>query len=79
VDPIRVDTLPVRTGEFAVLRFRADNPGVWHFHCHLLVHMALGIQAALNVAEADQPFPPESWFTATTASYLGAAPGAPHG
>lgn len=33
--PMRRDVLGVRpTGNF-VIRFRADNPGIWLFHCHL--------------------------------------------
>ncbi|RYO86283.1 hypothetical protein DL766_003318 [Monosporascus sp. MC13-8B] len=29
----------------AVLRFRADNPGVWLFHCHIEWHVASGLIA----------------------------------
>ncbi|KAI8323189.1 hypothetical protein GQ54DRAFT_286729 [Martensiomyces pterosporus] len=41
--PSRRDTVVVAQGEYAVIRFRADNPGIWHFHCHIDLHMALGI------------------------------------
>ncbi|RKP11643.1 hypothetical protein BJ684DRAFT_12654, partial [Piptocephalis cylindrospora] len=26
-------------------RFRADNPGVWVFHCHLEWHLQMGLVA----------------------------------
>ncbi|KAH8079475.1 hypothetical protein JL720_9215 [Aureococcus anophagefferens] len=42
-DPPYVDTFPVDTGFYAVLRFVADNPGMWHFHCHYLIHMVNGL------------------------------------
>jgi len=33
--PMRRDTILVRPNGNAVIRFRADNPGVWLFHCHI--------------------------------------------
>lgn len=33
--PMRRDTVLVRPNGNFVLRFKADNPGVWFFHCHL--------------------------------------------
>ena len=39
IDPLHVDTFPVRTGYYYVLRLRANNPGMWHLHCHLVYHM----------------------------------------
>lgn len=33
--PMRRDTVLVRPGGWVVLRFVADNPGVWLFHCHI--------------------------------------------
>lgn len=30
-----------------VLRFRADNPGVWLFHCHVEWHVASGLVATM--------------------------------
>ena len=32
-NPIRRDTVQVPEGTSATLRFVADNPGVWLFHC----------------------------------------------
>jgi iron transport multicopper oxidase len=33
--PMRRDTVLVRPNGNIVMRFRADNPGVWLFHCHI--------------------------------------------
>ncbi|KAI8320857.1 hypothetical protein GQ54DRAFT_334452 [Martensiomyces pterosporus] len=41
--PMRRDTTIVPPNEYAILRFRADNPGVWLFHCHIDKHMSLGL------------------------------------
>ncbi|KAJ2908238.1 ferroxidase fet3 [Coemansia aciculifera] len=41
--PMRRDTTLVAPGTYAILRFRADNPGVWLFHCHIDLHMELGL------------------------------------
>lgn len=34
---------------YAVLRFRADNPGPWSFHCHIDLHAASGMFMTLTV------------------------------
>ncbi|KAJ2492799.1 ferroxidase fet3 [Coemansia sp. RSA 2050] len=41
--PMRRDTTLVPPGAYAILRFRADNPGVWLLHCHIDLHMELGL------------------------------------
>ncbi|KAJ2706259.1 ferroxidase fet3 [Coemansia sp. IMI 203386] len=41
--PMRRDTILVGPNQFAVLRFVADNPGVWLMHCHIERHMELGL------------------------------------
>jgi len=33
--PMRRDTILVRPDGHIILRFKADNPGVWLFHCHI--------------------------------------------
>lgn len=33
--PVRRDTLSVWPNSYARLRFVADNPGIWLFHCHI--------------------------------------------
>ncbi|KAI9230950.1 MAG: Cupredoxin, partial [Piptocephalis tieghemiana] len=46
-NPIRRDTSTVPGPGHTVLRFRADNPGVWAFHCHLEWHLQMGLVANL--------------------------------
>jgi iron transport multicopper oxidase len=43
--PIKRDTIMVQNGGHAVLRFRADNPGTWLFHCHIEWHVEAGLMA----------------------------------
>jgi FtsP/CotA-like multicopper oxidase with cupredoxin domain len=49
VNPLRKDTVSVPRRGYVVIRFKADNPGIWMMHCHVLFHqgsgMAMGIQA----------------------------------
>ncbi|KAJ2021667.1 ferroxidase fet3, partial [Coemansia sp. S610] len=42
--PVKRDTVVIGGGHYAILRFRADNPGVWLFHCHIDFHIMLGLQ-----------------------------------
>ncbi|KAL7628354.1 hypothetical protein AAE478_002556 [Parahypoxylon ruwenzoriense] len=42
-NPPRRDTVGVEGFGWAVLRFVADNPGVWLFHCHALWHSEAGM------------------------------------
>lgn len=43
--PMRRDTVFVRPNGNMAVRFRADNPGVWLFHCHIEWHMDQGLIA----------------------------------
>jgi iron transport multicopper oxidase len=43
--PVRRDTVMLQDKSYAVIRFRADNPGVWLFHCHIELHMSSGLIA----------------------------------
>ncbi|KAH7024677.1 Cupredoxin [Microdochium trichocladiopsis] len=45
--PVRRDTVVVWGNGEVVLRFRADNPGVWLFHCHIEWHVDSGLIATL--------------------------------
>ncbi|CAI0415627.1 unnamed protein product, partial [Linum tenue] len=64
VDPPLRNTAAVPVGGWAVIRFVADNPGVWLMHCHLDVHITWGLAMAFLVEdgvgklEAIEP-PPE--------------------
>ncbi|KAJ5614643.1 hypothetical protein N7528_008297 [Penicillium herquei] len=43
------DTVQIPSRGYAVLRFRADNPGLWLFHCHVLWHQATGMAMLIDV------------------------------
>ena len=53
------DTVIVPMMGHAVIRWVADNPGVWAFHCHMLVHLASGMAMAIveqpEVLQAQPP------------------------
>ncbi|KAI5863528.1 putative ferroxidase [Durotheca rogersii] len=51
--PMRRDTLVLYPSGNLVLRFRADNPGVWLFHCHIEWHVASGLIATFVEAPLD--------------------------
>ncbi|OJJ34829.1 hypothetical protein ASPWEDRAFT_51086 [Aspergillus wentii DTO 134E9] len=48
------DTVYIPSRGYAVLRFRADNPGVWMFHCHILWHLASGMAMLVDVMRDEQ-------------------------
>ncbi|PKI82514.1 L-ascorbate oxidase [Malassezia vespertilionis] len=56
------DTVLVPTLGHAVIRWKADNPGVWAFHCHMLVHLLSGMAMAIAeqpaLLQAAPPVPP---------------------
>ncbi|KAF2162658.1 multicopper oxidase [Zasmidium cellare ATCC 36951] len=49
VGAMKRDTFYVPRRGYAVLRFRADNPGLWMMHCHVLWHQASGMAMAFDV------------------------------
>jgi FtsP/CotA-like multicopper oxidase with cupredoxin domain len=49
VHPRRKDTVFVPRYGHVVLRFRADNPGIWAFHCHIMWHQATGMAMGFHV------------------------------
>jgi iron transport multicopper oxidase len=57
--PMKRDTVLVRPNGNLVLRFRADNPGVWLFHCHIEWHVVSGLVATFVEAprELQKQFP----------------------
>ncbi|KAJ2158578.1 ferroxidase fet3 [Coemansia sp. RSA 552] len=50
--PMRRDTVVVPPWRYAKLRFRADNPGTWLFHCHMDIHFGMGM--ALTLVEGPE-------------------------
>ncbi|KAI1881194.1 hypothetical protein JX265_000020 [Neoarthrinium moseri] len=46
-NPMRRDTVTVPAQSHVVLRFAADNPGLWALHCHVAWHMEGGMFVSL--------------------------------
>ena len=49
VDPPLKDTIIVPDAGFTVIRFVANNPGFWLFHCHLSWHDRIGMGMLIQV------------------------------
>uniref|UniRef100_A0A2N9IQZ1 Plastocyanin-like domain-containing protein n=1 Tax=Fagus sylvatica TaxID=28930 RepID=A0A2N9IQZ1_FAGSY len=49
VNPQARNTIVVPVGGWAVIRFQANNPGIWLAHCHLDVHLPWGLAMAFEV------------------------------
>ncbi|XP_077213583.1 laccase-12-like [Tasmannia lanceolata] len=49
IDPPMRNTVGVPVNGWSVIRFVADNPGVWILHCHLDVHITWGLAMAFLV------------------------------
>ncbi|KAK5703725.1 hypothetical protein LTR97_002738 [Elasticomyces elasticus] len=45
--PSRRDVIMVKPLASIVMRFKADNPGVWLFHCHIDWHLVTGLAATI--------------------------------
>ncbi|KAM3757590.1 hypothetical protein ACB098_02G200500 [Castanea mollissima] len=43
LNPIMKNTVPLHPYSWTALRFKADNPGVWAFHCHIEPHLFTGM------------------------------------
>ena len=54
--PLYLDTLLVGPSETWDVAFVADNPGIWMFHCHVLLHAASGMSLTINYAGVSTPF-----------------------
>ncbi|XP_038052309.1 laccase-like [Patiria miniata] len=59
------DTVPVPDGGYVVIRFLADNPGWWLFHCHVEIHFLvtrnLTVQCATKSLPGELIFPSALW------------------
>ncbi|CAF0713230.1 unnamed protein product [Brachionus calyciflorus] len=59
--PIK-DTVTVPVGGYTIIRFLADNPGTWMFHCHLDFHSEVGMGLLIKVGQKkDLPSEPLNW------------------
>jgi FtsP/CotA-like multicopper oxidase with cupredoxin domain len=54
--PVHLDSLLVGPHETWDVAFLADNPGLWMFHCHVLLHAAMGMSAMISYQGITTPF-----------------------
>ncbi|CZR52693.1 related to multicopper oxidase [Phialocephala subalpina] len=54
VNPVRKDTFYVPPWGYVVIRFLADNEGIWTLHCHILWHAGSGMAMAFQVLGDEQ-------------------------
>ncbi|KAH0461942.1 hypothetical protein IEQ34_009517 [Dendrobium chrysotoxum] len=56
IPPMQVrNTVAIPAGGWAVIRFIANNPGMWLMHCHLDIHLSLGMAMAFEVDDGPSP------------------------
>ncbi|XP_058802841.1 uncharacterized protein LOC131670882 [Phymastichus coffea] len=61
--PIK-DTMKVPSGGYSIVRFLANNPGYWYFHCHFEPHSNNGMSFVFKVGEhEDFPKKPDGFPT----------------
>jgi L-ascorbate oxidase len=62
--PLLKDTIVFPTHGYAIIRFIADNPGFWLFHCHFDTHSDNGMTLIFKVGQdKDLPSKPDNWPT----------------
>ncbi|GMP52443.1 hypothetical protein CsSME_00018252 [Camellia sinensis var. sinensis] len=49
INPQVRNTIGVPTGGWVVIRFQANNPGIWLMHCHMDLHLPWGLSMAFEV------------------------------
>jgi FtsP/CotA-like multicopper oxidase with cupredoxin domain len=54
--PMELDTLNVEPHETWTIAFRADNPGLWMFHCHNLTHASQGMDMMVMYEGVTSPY-----------------------
>lgn len=59
--PARRNVFNIPADGWILIRFRADNPGVWFFHCHIDLHLVGGMAATIveapDVLQLQQKIP----------------------
>ncbi|KOC59409.1 Laccase-1 [Habropoda laboriosa] len=56
-NPPGKDTVKIPMGGYAIIRFKADNPGWWLLHCHFSWHHITGMELVIRVGD-DYDMPP---------------------
>ncbi|XP_033761221.1 L-ascorbate oxidase-like [Pecten maximus] len=59
--PAQKDTVIVPTHGYVVIRFKADNPGAWFFHCHIDIHNTNGMGMAIVESPDKYPVVPDNF------------------
>jgi FtsP/CotA-like multicopper oxidase with cupredoxin domain len=54
--PIHQDSILVGPHQTIDVAFAANNPGVWMFHCHVLLHAGMGMTTSVNYVGYSTPF-----------------------
>ncbi|CAG2254481.1 unnamed protein product [Mytilus edulis] len=60
-NPPQKDTIIIPTGGYVIIRFKADNPGVWFFHCHIDLHNTNGMGMIINESPKSQQSVPDKF------------------
>ncbi|ESW12433.1 hypothetical protein PHAVU_008G112100 [Phaseolus vulgaris] len=55
VNPQMRNTIAVPDAGWAVIRFKANNPGIWMIHCHVDNHMSWGMATAFEIENGPTP------------------------
>ncbi|KAL7245773.1 hypothetical protein ACSBR2_001000 [Camellia fascicularis] len=55
IDPPELNTIRVPKNGWVTVRFIANNPGVWLWHCHLLRHLTWGMKTVFIVRNGETP------------------------
>lgn len=58
-NPIMKNTVPLHPYGWTALRFRANNPGIWLFHCHIDAHFMLGMLVMFESGSSMVSDPPQ--------------------
>ena len=68
-NPVQKDTVNLPSFGYIVIRFKADNPGYWLFHCHVEPHAEAGMIVMFREREDEIPAIPDS--VPTCANFFG--------
>ncbi|XP_033122701.1 laccase-15-like isoform X2 [Anneissia japonica] len=58
------DTVNVPQYGYAIIRWKAENPGYWFFHCHVNYHSEFGMTMVIQIGDDEEiPRPPDNYPT----------------
>merc|ERR1712131_237612 len=62
-NPVKRTSVTVPNNGYAIVRFKADNPGMWLLHCHTFTHLMEGQAILLDVTDKGIPPVPPNFPT----------------